>query len=121
MVDSETPRTTIILICSKCRGTTHATRLRATLAGELGVGFTFRAVNCLAGCDHPVSVGFQGAGKATYLFGSIESDEDIAALRDFALQYQRSDDGWTNASERPQALYTKTLARLPALATGPVA
>lgn len=69
----------------------------------------------MAGCDHPVAVGFQAPGKASYLFGRIETQADERALTDFAAQYQASATGWTSATDRPAALYEKTLARLPAL------
>ncbi|MEM9732257.1 MAG: DUF1636 family protein [Pseudomonadota bacterium] len=105
-----------ILICSKCRGTEEAARMRRTLALGVGDDFAFRAVDCMAGCDFPVAVGFQCDAKATYLFGPIENEDDIAALKDFARQYQQSETGWTSAGQRPKALYTKTLARMPAAA-----
>ena len=110
-----------ILICTKCRGTDVASRMRADLAECVPSGFTFRAVDCMAGCDNPATVGFQATGKATYVFGDIEGDKDIAALATFAHQYQQSETGWTSATERPVALSTKTLARIPALkGTGPL-
>lgn len=69
----------------------------------------------MAGCDRPATVGFQADGKASYLFGDIEGPSDLTALAEFAHQYQKSDTGWTSATDRPATLYEKTLARLPAL------
>lgn len=106
-----------ILICSKCDGKVSAARMRAALVDDVPEGYAFRAVDCMAGCDRPTTVGFQAAGKAFYLFGDIESLEDIDALGQFAEQYQQSQTGWTSATDRPAALYTKTLARLPGLKT----
>ena len=108
-----------ILICATCQGRDAAAGLRGALAGRLPDGYAFRAVDCLAGCDRPLAVGFQASGKASYLFGDIDSPEDIAALSDFAAQYKDSASGWTCASDRPPALYTKTLARLPGLTLEP--
>jgi predicted metal-binding protein len=68
----------------------------------------------MAACDRQLTIGFQAYGKASYLFGDIDGAVDTAAIAEFALQYRQSVDGWTSASERPAALYTKTLARLPA-------
>ncbi|MEM7303427.1 MAG: DUF1636 domain-containing protein [Pseudomonadota bacterium] len=104
-----------LLICSTCLGSTAASNLRATLADDLPAGYSIRAVDCMAGCDHPVTVGFQAPGKATYLFGGIKSAADIAGILAFTHQYQQSKTGWTSASDRPAALYEKTLARVPAL------
>lgn len=92
--------------------------MRATLCADLPEGYAFRAVDCMAGCDRPATIGFQAAGKASYLFGDIESAGDLQALSEFAVQYQQSQSGWTSATDRPAALSTKTLARLPALKTG---
>jgi len=102
-----------ILICSTCKGTGEAGKLRAALAQHIPSSFRLRAVDCMAGCGRPVTVGFQAPGKAQYLFGGIETDADTAALARFAHQYQASETGWTNAGARPAELYHKTLARLP--------
>ncbi|MEM1317325.1 MAG: DUF1636 family protein [Pseudomonadota bacterium] len=104
-----------ILICTKCRGVEAAAAMRGALTEDLPLGFGFRAVNCMAGCDHPIAVGLQAHGKATYLFGPIDDDDAVAAIGEFAHQYQQSGDGWTSATDRPAALYEKTLARLPGL------
>lgn len=67
----------------------------------------------MAGCARPTTVGFQAVGKAQYLFGGIQTSRDVEALAEFAHQYQNSADGWTNATDRPRALISKTLSRLP--------
>ena len=106
-----------VLICSKCKGSAGAASLRTVLGAGLPDGFGLREVECLAGCERPATVGFQAFGKASYLFGDIESSEDVQALITFAHQYRESETGWTSATNRPPALITKTLARLPALRT----
>lgn len=103
----------VILICTKCRGPEAAAQLRRSIEAAAPDGVTYRAVDCLAGCDAPVTVGYQAVGKASYLFGGIETAEEIAALGAFAAQYMASETGWTNATQRPAALKDKTLARLP--------
>ena len=102
-----------LLICTTCAGPKAAARMRAALAPDLPEGFAIRPVDCMAGCDHPVTVGFQAPGKASYLFGPITGDADMAGVAEFAHQYAAHETGWTSASDRPQALYHKTLARLP--------
>lgn len=104
-----------ILICSKCVGAGEAAAMRRALTESMPAGYRFGAVDCMAGCDHPTTVGFQAPGKATYLFGGIESQAELSAIAAFAHQYRESETGWTSASNRPAALYKKTLARLPAL------
>ncbi len=103
----------VLLICATCQGAQSCGDLQRRLNGRLPDGFTVQTVDCMAGCNAPTTVGFQAKGKAQYLFGAIETDAEIAALAEFAVQYQQSDDGWTKATERPRALFSKTLARLP--------
>ncbi|MEP4036393.1 MULTISPECIES: DUF1636 domain-containing protein [unclassified Pseudophaeobacter] len=107
-----------ILICTSCKGGGEANKLRAALAERVSERFTLRAVDCMAGCDHPIAVGLQGPGKTQYLFGEIEAQDDIEAIACFAEQFLASETGWSNASQRPQRLYNKTLARLPAYRHG---
>ncbi|WP_420583602.1 DUF1636 family protein [Ruegeria sp.] len=103
----------VLLICSTCKGEDNADALRDELTGQLPDGFAIRTIACMAGCNRPTTVGFQARGKAQYLFGDIQSAQDTQALADFARQYANSTDGWTSASDRPVALFTKTLSRMP--------
>lgn len=103
-----------ILICTTCKGTGDANRMRAALADRVSKRFALRAVECMAGCDRPISVGLQGPGKTQYLFGEIETEADIEAISVFAQQYLTNETGWSKASDRPERLRNKTLARLPA-------
>ncbi|MEO1292462.1 MAG: DUF1636 domain-containing protein [Pseudomonadota bacterium] len=105
----------VILICTKCRGPEAAAEMRRALGPLVPDGTRFRPVECLAGCDHPTAVGYQADSKASYLFGGIESAEEIAAIGAFAWQYAAHETGWTSSSERPPALKGKVLARLPGL------
>lgn len=102
-----------IFVCSKCERGADARGVRRDLSALLPAGYRIRGVDCLAGCDRPLTVGFQAHGKASYLFGDIETAADLAALTAFAHQYQESETGWTSAAERPPQLYDKTIARLP--------
>ncbi len=101
-----------ILICATCKGSKSV----GVLTDRLPAGFAVRSVDCMAGCDRPTTVGFQAVGKAQYLFGDISAEADWKALAEFARQYRDSDDGWTSATDRPRALYTKTLSRMPRIA-----
>lgn len=107
-----------ILICGTCKSAVSAQAIKDGLRGRLPEGFALRDVDCMAGCAHPRTVGFQAEGKAQYLFGPIGTEAEIAALAAFAHQYRQSADGWTRASDRPAPLLDKTLARLPAIRTG---
>ncbi len=107
-----------ILICTTCKGKKDAARGRATLSVDLPDGYAFRAVDCMAGCDQPLTVGFPAWGKASHLFGDIENADDVQALGQFSIQYQQSRTGRTSSTERHAALSHKTMARMPAIKQG---
>ncbi len=102
-----------LLICSTCAGESNASELGSALANKLPSRFAIRMVDCMAGCDRPTTIGFQAVGKAQYLFGDICEPVDLEAVAAFAIQYENSADGWTKATDRPPALFRKTLSRLP--------
>lgn len=115
----ETPAYAII-ICSRCRsavsGALAAQQLIAGLAGRRQVeGFRIETVACMAGCERPLTVAFQAAGKATYLFGDIDAENDAPALSSFAELYRQLPDGWSSESQRPESLHGKILARIPSM------
>lgn len=115
----------IITVCTDCRITGTACRpglqLLASLNESLsrmgvasGSDFSIAGTVCMAGCQRPCTIAFQASGKATYLFGDIAPDTDIAALVDFAMIYAQRPDGLTREAERPRGLGGKTIARIPA-------
>lgn len=104
-----------VLICETCQGLVSADAAKDALDSQLPDGFKTRLIACMAGCERPMTVGLQAPGKAQYLFGDIQTDKDLTALAEFARQYRDTPDGWTSASDRPPALLTKTLSRLPCL------
>ncbi|WP_420547748.1 DUF1636 family protein [Curvivirga sp.] len=108
----------IISVCSHCKSKNienlSPTQLVERLQAGLDNDIKIQQVKCLAACEHSISVGITDTGKASYLFGHISSDEDVKALTEFTMQYKNRPNGWTNASERPKALYKKTIARIPA-------
>ena len=68
----------------------------------------------MAGCTRPCS--YCGPQKATYLFGDIEPEDDVADLIAFARQYAYLHDGWCSSVNRPGKLRKSTLARVPSIA-----
>ena len=104
-----------ILVCADCKSGAKLGELQNKLQLDLPNGYSLHKIKCMAGCDRPTTVGFQSLGKASYLFGDIESSDDISALIEFASQYKEIEDGWSSASDRPIGLLTKTIARIPAI------
>lgn len=108
-----------IIVCTSCKGKAPESQpgqalieeLRAALTGE---GFEVTGVACMAGCGSPCTLAFQAEDKAFYLFGKLDPARDVAGLVEFARLYRERADGWSNSTERPDALRSKTLARIPA-------
>lgn len=114
-----------ITVCTSCKhkgeqcrpGYELIAQLRAAIdaAGDaISEEFVVSGVACMAGCDHPCTVGYHSTRKATYLFGDIEPDTDIDDLVAFARQYAVLRDGWCSSVDRPGKLRKNTLARVPA-------
>jgi predicted metal-binding protein len=121
-----------IFICTSCRakgdiyrpGADLITGLRAALKADTNLcsdDFGISGVDCMAGCDSPCTVGFQATGKASYLFGNIELNADIAAVVSFAALYHSLPDGWCSGKLYPRKLRLNTLARVPAMSAKPAA
>ena len=115
-----------ITVCTSCKheidgklhrpGAELIMALRAALADagdSLAQEFDVSGVACMAGCKRPCALAYQGAGKATYLFGDIDA-EDLPDLVSFARQYALLHDGWCSSVDRPGKLRHSTLARVPA-------
>ncbi|NIZ12045.1 DUF1636 domain-containing protein [Phaeobacter sp. HF9A] len=115
-----------ITVCTSCRDKGTKSRLGYGLIEKLRQGiaeagdripelFEISGVACMAGCDRPCTVAFHGPKKATYLFGDIDPETDIADLVAFARQYAYLHDGWCSSVDRPGKLRKSTLARVPAV------
>lgn len=114
-----------ITVCTSCRHTGEACRpgyqlierLRSAiaLAGDsVAEDFEVSGTACMAACTRACTVAYHGTRKASYLFGDIDPDEDVADLVEFARQNAVLHDGWCSAVGRPGKLRRTTLARIPA-------
>ena len=108
----------IVSVCARCTLKKQDSYQQQLVIDELRSGLAdgvqLQEVSCMAACDKPISVGISDHGKASYLFGGITSKEHVLALVEFVGPYQKSKNGWTNSKERPKALRSKTVARIPA-------
>lgn len=112
-----------ILVCTACRdreadelpGEALIAALRAGLdASGLSETCTVSGINCMAGCAHPCTVGFNADGKAAWLFGDL-TQADTSDLLAFAQLYAVRPDGWCRSAERPGKLSRAALARVPSV------
>lgn len=117
-----THRITVCISCrqkgTECRPVYELiARLRDAIAaadGAVSDDFEVSGVACMAGCSRPCTVAYHATAKATYLFGDIDADADIADLVVFARQYHDLDDGRFSPTTRPGKLGRTTLARISA-------
>ena len=85
---------------------------------ELRENFAFQPVKCMGVCERDCAVAFIAAGKRTYLFGNLPTDdsqleETAAAVLNCAQQYHAQPDGVLSYFDRPELLKTRVLARIP--------
>jgi predicted metal-binding protein len=74
-----------------------------------------RSVECMGGCERSCTAALTATGKPSYLFGDLEpSVEHAVAVLDGALMYAERSDGLLPRIDRPRALRTGILSRIPA-------
>ncbi|WP_073198543.1 DUF1636 family protein [Roseovarius marisflavi] len=105
-----------IVVCSTCDGTdgkSFAAALRAALA-ERAMAFEVQDHECMSNCGRPLSVAFSAPGKATYLFGDIDTTRDLADTLAFATLYAGCADGWIEDARAAGRLRHCLVGRVPA-------
>ena len=105
-----------IVVCSTCEGSDGKgfdDTLRAALASR-GMDFEVQAHDCLSNCARPLSVAFTAPGKATYLFGDIAPETDLADTLAFAALYAETPDGWIEDARPAGRLRFCLIGRVPA-------
>ena len=81
-----------------------------------------RGVECMTGCNRACTVTFQAAGKYLYYFGDLAADAETAEhILECAQLHAATPDGTLLRNDRPARLRNGILARIPPLATTPVA
>lgn len=105
-----------IVVCSTCEragATGFAARLRAALTGHRPA-FEVHEHACMSNCARPLSVAFAAPDKATYLFGDIDPDTDLADTLAFARLYADAADGWIEDARPAGRLRFCLIGRVPA-------
>ncbi len=112
-----------LLICESCQrpdgGASpreDADAVTAVLQSHgLSEAISVRLSDCMGGCEHPVSIGLQGAGLASYVFSGVEPQIDIDDIVATCRQYLDSENGWIEDAHPCGRLRTCLRSRLPAL------
>jgi len=105
-----------ITICSTCEGVDgkgFAVELRAALA-KTDLIYEVRDFDCMSNCARPLSVAFSAAGKATYLFGDVDTAGGLKDVIAFAFLYAKSPDGWIEDARPAGRLRHCLIGRVPA-------
>ncbi|WP_353930814.1 DUF1636 family protein [Okeanomitos corallinicola TIOX110] len=82
---------------------------------ELKDDFPIQEVECMSACSRSCVVAFASAGKLTYLFGDLPTENCAEAILECASKYYSRTDGVLPWSERPEPLKNGILARIPTL------
>ncbi|NJO78537.1 MAG: DUF1636 domain-containing protein [Cyanobacteria bacterium RM1_2_2] len=85
---------------------------------ELRENFALQPIKCMGVCERDCAIAFIAAGKRTYLFGNLPTDdscleETASAVLNCAQQYHAQSDGVLSYFDRPELLKTRVLARIP--------
>ncbi len=105
-----------IVVCSTCEGVDgkqFAAGLRTAVA-ERAMNFEVQVRDCMSNCARPLSVAFTAPGKATYLFGDIDPETDLADMLAFARLYSDTQDGWIDDARPAGRLRFCLIGRVPA-------
>lgn len=118
--------TTWITVCDTCKrenwsergtertdGEVFATRIEAAVRGR---NTKVRRHSCLMGCRNACNVAIQAAGKLAYVLGGFDnSEENAAAIVDYAQLHEESETGVVPYRQWPQAVKGHFVSRYPPL------
>lgn len=118
--------TPVLSICTTCRdgrevdgGLRGGTRLaQAVLTLQKvtgGSAISLRGVQCMSQCKRPCIASLSGPNRFTYVFGDLdpENADHIDALFELVALYGVAQEGFLERRERPEALRSNILGRLP--------
>ena len=85
---------------------------------DLAAEFPIQAVGCMSACSRACAISFAGAGKHTYLFGDVATQDPsipLSNILDCAKKYYQHSTGDLPWKERPAPLKQGILAKIPPL------
>lgn len=109
-----------LLLCTTCAGAETRDQdrdaIRAALQRQgLDDRVRLRAIACMGACEAPVSLGLQGAGRASYVFAGLVPQQDAADIAKTCQHYLDSPEGWIEDARPCGRLRLCLRTRLPAL------
>jgi predicted metal-binding protein len=112
----------ILLLCSTCAGERRADQDAIDQAlNDQGLSAQVQValVACMGACEQPVSVGLQGAGRASYVFADVSPQQDAGDIARTCETYLNSPAGWIEDARPCGRLRDCLRARLPAIGAVP--
>ncbi|MDV7144222.1 DUF1636 domain-containing protein [Tropicimonas sp. TH_r6] len=117
---------TTITICTTCRNEATREHKEGAPTGEAflervrtEIGdkpLHLRGTACLMGCNHGCNSAISANGKLTYVLGRFDgTQEDAAALVDYASKFGESESGAVPFRQWPQGVKGHFVARVPPL------
>jgi predicted metal-binding protein len=74
-----------------------------------------KAVECLSVCKRACTIAVSAPDKWTYVIGDLDPARDMDALSDYLDAYARDPNGTPPLKQRPAAIRSGTIARIPPL------
>ena len=118
----------VLPICLSCRdgreagigsrgGVRLAQEVVTQVEGRTSTEPNLRGVQCMSQCKRPCIISLSGNNRFTYVFGDLDSKnaDHIEALFKLITRYKTAPEGFLKRSERPKALRSNILGRLPPL------
>lgn len=110
-----------LLVCTRCRRSDAAedgcdrpgARLLRALADVTLPDVNVVPVECLSNCSRGCTIALRGPGRWTYIYGDLDAQSDVDAIRTGAAAYQATPDGLIPWRERPEHFRKNCIARLP--------
>ncbi|QXT41102.1 DUF1636 family protein [Gymnodinialimonas ceratoperidinii] len=110
----------VLHLCSTCdpSGFSGARDGLQAALSSAGIDAAVVAQPCMNACAAPVSLALQGAGRATYFFGGIDPEADLADIVATVKCYLASPEGWIEDATACGRLRHCLKGRIPALPRG---
>jgi predicted metal-binding protein len=114
-----------ILVCRTCKQedqtgveNTLDALTRSLQSAQLDRDFAVGTVDCMGSCEQPVSLAFQGDGRATFVFSGVRFPDDNADIVATARVYLDAEQGWIEDARSCGRLRFCLRARIPAASAG---
>ena len=122
--DRDKPAPMTVYVCVTCRAEGEpplpleeraGRRLLDALGAELGAdpSIDLVPVECLSVCKRPCTVSFAAPGKWTYVYGDLLPEAAVPVVVEAARLYAATPDGLIPWKQRPPAIRTGVVARVP--------